>query len=256
VTHSTAAPEQTHQEQLNRLAQEVEALRRQLRTARKLATVGTMTAMVAHEFNNILTPIINYAHLARNNPAMARKAIAHAAEGGQRATNICNAILSFAKDDAQEPTETDLGELVRRTIEAMGRDPKRDGIELSVDVPPGLKLLTRPTELQQILLNLLLNARQAVLEGNGPRSISISAHPSDEGVRLEVRDSGVGISPENLPHVFEPFFTTRGSCNSPSRGHGLGLTFCRDAVTALGGRITVTSTPGNGATFTVHLPSR
>lgn len=256
MTQSTTVTSETHEQQLRRLTMEVEALRRRLQTAQKLATVGTMTAMVAHEFNNILTPIINYAQLARNNPALTEKAIARAAEGGQRASNICNAILNFTKDDSQEPTETHLTELVRQTIEAMGRDPQRDAIELTVDIPPSLSLATRPTELQQILLNLLLNARAAVLDGTGPRSISIGARRTDQGVAVEVRDSGVGINPQDLPRIFDPFFTTRDSPESGAKGHGLGLTFCRDAIADLGGRISVTSTPGSGAAFTVHLPGR
>ena len=256
MTQLTSVTGETHQEQLHRLTVEVEALRRQLHTAQKLATVGTMTAMVAHEFNNILTPIINCAQLARNNPAMAEKAIARAAEGGQRASDICNAILNLTGNDSQEPTETNIADLVRQTIDAMGRDPQRDAIELTVDIPPSLNLATRPTELQQVLLNLLLNARAAVLDGTGPRAICVAARRADQGVTVEVRDSGVGIRPQDLPRIFDPFFTTRNSPESGAKGHGLGLTFCRNAVAALGGSISVTSTPGGGATFAIQLPGR
>ncbi len=254
MTQLTSVTGETHQEQLHRLTLEVEALRRQLHTAQKLATVGTMTAMVAHEFNNILTPIINYAQLARNNPAMAEKAIARAAEGGQRASDICNAILNLTGDDSQEPTETNIADIVRQTIDAMGRDPQRDAIELTLEIQPSLSLVTRPTELQQILLNLLLNARAAVLDGTGARTVCVAARRTDQGVAVEVRDSGVGIDPKDLPRIFDPFFTTRNSPKTGVKGHGLGLTFCRDAVTALGGRISVTSTPASGATFTIQLP--
>lgn len=241
-------------EQLERLRREVDALRQQLRRAQRLATVGTMTAMVAHEFNNILTPIINYAQLAQSNPALSGKAIARAADGGRRASHICQAILGISRQD-EAPREAGLRELIDETLAAMARDPKKDGIELVVQVPANLALCTRRVEFQQVLLNLLINARRAVLDKAPPRRIEILGAKKAGRVALQVADTGVGIPPENLDKIFQPFFTTQQSPDKNSRGHGLGLAICKDIVTSLGGEITVRSKLGKGSTFTVLLPA-
>jgi signal transduction histidine kinase len=254
VTTVASQKDETQQEKLHRLTKEVAALRRQLRQSQRLATVGTMTAMVSHELNNILTPIINYAQMARKNPALVEKAITRAAEGGQRATSICKSILGLARDDAGRSVCLHLAEIVQATIEAMARDPRRDCIDLTVKVPAELTLTASRAELQQVILNLLINARAAVLEKPGPRRIEISAQRLDKTVEISVWDNGVGIPPEHLENIFDPFFSTKGDDEDASQGHGLGLAFCRQAVESLGGQISVASTPGEGSTFTVRLP--
>jgi signal transduction histidine kinase len=244
----------SHQEQLDRLESEVQSLREQLRHAQRLAAVGTMTAMVAHEFNNILTPIVNYAQMARTNPKLAGKAIDKAASGGERATEICKAILGMTHAPSA-PTEVDLAELISQTLAAMARDPAKDCIELDLDMPPGLTVRARIVELQQVLLNLLINARAAVLarEG-GPKKIALRARKGQD-VEIAIADNGVGIPPENLGKIFQPFFTTKSDGDDRSGGHGLGLSICRDIVTQMGGTISVQSSPGKGATFTIRLPA-
>jgi len=237
---------------LERLEAENRHLRDRMARLQRLASLGTMSAMVAHEFNNILTPVISYAELAQKDPTMADKAIARAVECGQRATDICNAILGVAGGDSPEPVGLDLEKLVRETVRAIGRDPKRDGIDLAVEVPPGLAITTRKVEFQHVLLNLLLNARTAVLKKSGRRRIEVTAERGDGQVILRVADNGVGIPPEDLSRVFEAFYTT-GDGGGDGGGHGLGLTVCREIVSSLGGRIAVESQPGQGATFTVSL---
>ena len=242
-----------HADQLARLTAEVEALRRELRRTQRLATVGTMTAMVAHEFNNILTPIINYAQLAQTNPKMVEKAIARASEGGLRATEICKAILDITRDQPPDPTEENMSDLVREALAAMGRDPSKDGIDMVVDIPEDLTLTTRRLELQQVVLNLVVNARTAVLARPTPRRIQLRAKTSRKHIIFYVSDNGVGIAPENMKKVFEPFFTTNDGTESERHGHGLGLAICREIIDALNGAITLTSTPGEGTTFTIRL---
>jgi len=246
--------DQAHTEQLARLKEEVQSLRRQLSQAQRLATVGTLTTMVVHEFNNILTPIINYAQLAQKNPELVGKAIARAAEGGLRASSICKAILGLARGDEGQPARMALRELVLGALEAMARDPHKDNIDLVVDIPAALEVTARRAELQQVILNLVLNARAAVLAKNAPRQIRIAAGAEDGQVRIDVGDNGVGISPENLERIFQPFFTTRGD-GGGQPGNGLGLAFCREAVSAMNGQISVRSTPGQGSVFSVHLPA-
>jgi len=255
VTSPVEVPTGSYRQKLQRLEQEVAMLRRQLAKAQNLATVGTMAAMIAHEFNNILTPIINYAQLAQDNPTLAPKAIAKAAEGGQRASNICKAILGISSPSDNNPVKVNLLELVQLTVEAMARDPERDGIDLAINIPKDLNIVTRPTELQHVLLNLLLNARSALLAGAGSRRIEISAGKAGRQVELAVSDTGIGIDPVNLDRIFKPFFTTRDGSDGTASGTGLGLTFCRDTVEKLGGTINVHSVLGKGSTFTINLPA-
>ncbi len=253
MTTASRTRAKTHREKLQTLRNEVAALRRQLRAARRLATVGTMTAMVSHELNNILTPVANYAQMAQRNPLFCDKAIARAAEGGQRATSICRAILDVAAEGPDESAPVNLLALVGGTLAAMARDPAKDGIHLNVDVPPDLTVRARRTELQQVLLNLILNARSAVLAISGSRRIDVSARRRGRQVVLMVADNGRGIDPRHRDKLFEPFFTTRRRRRDGSGGYGLGLAFCRQAVEGMGGKITVDSTSGRGATFTVRL---
>lgn len=250
----TSTTVETHQEQLERLEAEVETLRAQLEGTRKLATVGTMAAMVAHEFNNILTPIISYAQMARRNPRLVEKALSRATEGGARAASICRALLDLTRTGDDRPQPVRLAELIDKTLEAMARKPGKDAIELKLVVPDGLEVTTRRAELQQVLLNLLINAREAVLAGPNPRWITISAERNDTDVLIRVADGGAGIHPENLDRIFQPFFTTKDLLDEDRKSYGLGLAFCRDVMSALGGDISVESAPQEGAAFTVRLP--
>jgi len=241
-----------HQRQLSDLKRQVDVLRDQLRRAQQLATMGTMTAMVAHEFNNILTPIINYAQLASVNPSFAPKAVAKAADGGKRAAQICQAILGLTSNTPDEPTSEDLREIVAQTISAMAREPAKDAINLIVDIPDNLEIITRRVELQQVILNLIMNARHAVMQTHGTRSISIRARQQGDETVIQVEDNGNGIPKANLRKIFEPFFSTKK--DATEGGSGLGLAICRQIVRGLGGKIDVESTLNESTTFTIHLP--
>jgi signal transduction histidine kinase len=252
---ATAEQRSAHGKGMSELQAEVQALRQQLQRSQRLAALGTMTAMVAHEFNNILTPVINYAQMAQKNPSFYVKAVDKAADGGQRATDICKAILGLARDQQAAPVTVGVADLIRETILAMGRDFHRDGIDMILDVPKGLSFRTRKVELQQVLLNLLLNARSAVLSKAGTRRIAISARIAGGRLTLTVGDNGVGIPPENLLRIFDPFFTTKSDDGDGDGGHGLGLSICSDILKSLDGGIDVQSVAGQGATFIVDLPA-
>ena len=210
-----------------------------------------MTAMIVHEFNNILTMILGRAQLALHGDEAAReRAIRAAIDGCTRATTICRALLDLAAGDTRATQTVDLVQLVEQTLDAMARHPKKDGIILVQQVPADLCITTRPVELKQVLLNLLLNARAAVMDKGRGQSISISAIRGDGQAVIRVADTGVGIPPENLECIFEPFFTTKDG-----GGTGLGLTFCKQIVESLGGTIAVRSQFGEGTVFTVILPA-
>jgi signal transduction histidine kinase len=246
-------PRGDFERQMSALRAEMEALREQLWRAHRLATVGTMTAMVAHEFNNILTPIINYAQLASQNPAMLSKAVARAADGGQRATRICKAILGMTRQNDVEPEAFRFVELIQQTLDAMARPLVRDRIELLVDVPADLSITARRIELQQVLLNLLINARTAVLSRGAMRQIEVGARHDEGKILIRVGDNGTGICRRHIGQIFQPFFTTKDP-DDDDGGHGLGLTICLEIITAMDGTISADSEPGQGATFTIVLP--
>ena len=255
MTSLTAELPPQIKEELERLARENESLRRQLRHAQSLATVGTVTGMIVHEFNNILTPIINYAHLAASGDAeMVRKAITRAAEGGQRAVDICKALLGLLHEDAAEPIRLPVAELVQQSLLATGRNLAKDGITLTVRVPEDLCVNTRPSEFKQVLVNLLLNARAAVRTKGMGGSVTITGSREAGGVRVSIEDSGVGIAPELMDLIWEPLFTTKTGQDGQDRGSGLGLPLCREIVQSMGGKITADSVQGQGATFHVWLP--
>ena len=242
-----------HEDTLAKLSQEVKELREHLRRSQRMASIGTMTAMVAHEFNNILTPIITYAEMARNNPELTDKAIDKAASGGERAKTVCRALLGLCRGDQVQRVEVNVAELVSSAVAAIARHPNKDGIDLPIAIPDDLTLPTRPVELQQVLLNLILNARCAVLAKRGSGRIGIDARQEGGSCVLRVCDNGVGIESDDLGRIFEPFFSTADRTDKDT-GFGLGLTVCREIVQSLGGTITVDSTVGEGTTFTLTLP--
>jgi len=243
-----------HRQQLAKLNTEVQELRRLLRQAQRMASVGTMTAMIAHEFNNILTPIISYAQMAQHNPALVEKAITRAADGGLRASEICSALLGMTRKVPVALQKVVLHEMVDETIVAMARSFDKDQIELKIDIPPDLSLSTRKIELQQVLLNLLINARAAVMEKRTTRRIEVTAVEDPDTATIRVSDTGRGISPDNITRIFDPFFTTKDGDENGEQGHGLGLALCREIVESLGGDISARSKPNQGAAFTINLP--
>lgn len=254
TNHHGTAIRTDEESEVQRLTRELETVRGQLHHCERLLTVGTMTAMVVHEFNNILTPIVNYAQMAQRNPAMTGKALDRSVSGGKRAADICQAILGMTRHGTGVETFC-LREMIVETLTAMARDPKRDAVDLELDVPEELALTLPRVELQQVLLNLILNARDSVLERPLPRRIEITASQHNGGTRICVSDNGVGIAPENLQDVFKPFFTTKTQIDGVSRtGNGLGLSLCRDIIEGFGGTLSVHSRPGEGASFTVQLP--
>ncbi len=255
VARMTQTAERLVDQQFQRLAEQIDSLRKQLREAQRLAALGTMSAMVAHEFNNLMTPVISYAQYAqeKGDEALLKRAVDKALQQARRASQMCDRILGLATQQHLAPGPVEIGPLVNETIAGLGRDLSKDNIQVRVNIPQGLRVRANAGQLQQVLFNLVLNARQAML--GKPGSLTVQAEPLDGGrVAIQVRDTGCGIRPEDLEQIWEPFFTTKRQADRPDqRGIGLGLTICRDMIEELGGTIEVASQPGSGTTFTIRL---
>jgi signal transduction histidine kinase len=145
--------------------------------------------------------------------------------------------------------------LVEEVFTCLCRDFNKDRIRVEIQVDEALQMTCIPVQIEQVLMNLILNARDAMLPGGG--TLRVSAAADEEHLNLIVSDTGTGITPENLKNIFRPFFTTKTGTNRPAgstSGSGVGLAFCRRIVDAHGGEIAVQSQIGQGSTFTVRLP--
>ncbi len=230
-------------------------LQHQVEQLQRLASLGTVAAMLAHEFNNTLTPIISYCQYAlqQDDTELMRTAVDKSLKNGQRLTTLCRRVLGMAVDDQMGPTDTPILPLVQDAMECLGRDLEKDNITLVVNVPEDLRARATAGSLQQVLFNLVINARQAMLDR--PGTLRISARLTDDGkVIIEVADTGPGIKREHLDKIFEPFFTTKQHEGRPDRGGiGLGLHICRQLMEEQDGAIDVATQPGAGTTFTLTL---
>jgi two-component system NtrC family sensor kinase len=239
-----------HQQQNN-------ALKSQITQLQALANIGTITHMIAHEMNNLLTPVGNYATLAMKSPddkELVEKALAKTAQSCQRATKIMESMLAMADGEKQEKKNARLISLVEEIFTCLCRDFAKDGITVKIQIPKNLKIWAVPVQIQQVLMNLILNARDAMLPRGG--ILNIKATESGNTVQMEVTDTGCGIEPGDIENIFESFFTTKKESNSTSRcsGSGLGLAFCKKIIDSHGGCISVESKPAEGSTFTITLP--
>jgi two-component system NtrC family sensor kinase len=248
---------------LANLQQQLDDLRQQVVESQRLATLGTLAAVVAHEFNNLLTPIVSYSQYAlesamsdKPDMELIRKALAKGMASAERAGRICRSILGMARGEASQTGQmVEVQRLIDETLLVLARDPKKDGIALRVQVEPELAVPGEAVELEQVLLNLLINARQAMLGRGGALTVKAGRDPKTGEVRIAVIDTGPGIPERVRERIFEPFFTTRGTTRrGEARGTGLGLHICRQLVEHHGGRIELQSEVGRGTTFTVILP--
>jgi len=240
---------------------QLSALREQLTESQRLATIGTIAAVIAHEFNNLLTPIVSYSQYALQSAEgespdmeLIRKALTKSHQSSAKAGRICTSMLGLARGESIFGQVT-VQKLIEETLLVLARDPQKDGIALRVQVQPDLAVTGDPVQLEQVLLNLLINARQAMLGKGG--SITIKAHRTDDGeVRIQVVDTGPGIPEKLLSKIFQPFFTTKGTAKKgETKGTGLGLAICKEIVEHHRGRIEVESEVGKGTTFSLYLPT-
>ncbi|MDD5063316.1 MAG: ATP-binding protein [Phycisphaerae bacterium] len=237
--------------------QQNDVLQSQLTALQALANIGTVTCMVAHEINNLLTPLTNFAALALKNPddkPLSEKALQKVVHNCERASKIMESMLAVANGQSQEKKNTALITLVEDIFGCLCRDFAKDGITVNIQIPQDLAVWVVPVQIQQVLMNLILNARDAMLSRGGV--LTIKVWESSDAVEMEISDTGCGIEPANLKKIFQPFFTTKANEKSPSQhsGSGLGLFFVKRVVDDHGGCVSVESKPASGTTFKITLP--
>ena len=239
----------------NRMIHELEEHQEQLVQSRKIAAVGTLTSGIAHELNN---PINNIVLTAESLKEDFRELSQEEAMGliqdiliqSERASEIVKGLLDFSRAERPEFIALSIGTVIQDTLKLVRNQVALSGINVEQDIPPDLPPIHgEQKSLQQVFLNLFINAIQAMLDGG---TLQLRAHPSPDGhwMVIDVTDTGVGIDPEHLPQIFDPFYTTK----QVGRGTGLGLSVTYGIVEKHGGHIEAKSRVGAGTTFTVTLP--
>jgi signal transduction histidine kinase len=223
-------------------------LRRTVARAAQLAAVGETMANVAHQIGTPLNLISGHVQLLKQDAenAAVQRRLRIVEEQVDRVAASVRKLLARAKPEADQRT-ADVSVVLQRLADAIGPQLETAGVHIEAKIEPGLPAVQADeTELELAILNVLTNAGDAMPAG-GRLSIAVASTPS--GVRITIEDTGLGIPPDLLPRIFEPWVTTKGE-----RGTGLGLSVTRDVVQRLGGTIEVTSHPGEGAVFTIVLP--
>jgi signal transduction histidine kinase len=238
-------------------AGQVELLRRQVAELQRVSSLGVLAGGICHELNNILTPVLNYAKLGLRNPdpAFQRRAFEKILEAAQRAASLTGGVLGLVRPQADRRDPADLVRLAEEVLLLTNKDLQKHRVRLEFRAVGRPHAKVNPAQIQQVLLNLIINARQAMPDG-GELRVTVAPDATGRMAEIRVADSGVGIAPEDLRRIFEPFFTTKiGPDSSGLGGTGLGLPVCREIVEAHKGRLRAESRVGQGTTFTLRLPA-
>ena len=236
------------EEHLRNQAQELE---QQLLASGRLVAVGELTASMAHEFNNPLGIVLGFAQglLSSMDPTDSKyHHVEIIVEEAKRCERLVQELLEFGRPKSSDFTLTDIEPLIQKTLDLVQPRATKNSVETTTEIEARMPLIhADPQQLQQVLLNLSLNAVDAMPKG-GTLTIGATISPSN-WMTITVADTGIGIDADVLPRIFQPFFTSK-----KRRGLGLGLPICDRIVKSHGGRIEVESKPGRGTTFRIYLP--
>ena len=233
---------------------DLKRLEEQLIQAEKLAAMGQMLAGVAHELNNPLTAILGVTELLRERPGAdesTRRQLELTHRQARRAARIVQNLLEFSRPASPQKKPLDLNNILERTLQLHEHSLRRNNIEVDFRLPAELPgVVGDANQLIQIFLNLITNAEQAIREVRDSGRIQIRAGRIGNQLTITVQDDGVGIRPEALQRIFDPFYTTK----RPGGGTGLGLSICMSIIREHGGNIEAETLPAGGSAFTIYLP--
>jgi PAS domain S-box-containing protein len=233
---------------------DLKRLEEQLIQAEKLAAMGQMLAGVAHELNNPLTAILGVTELLReregtDEPTKRQIELTH--RQARRAARIVQNLLEFSRPASPQKKALDVNSLIERTLQLHEHSLRRNNVEVDFHPQAGLPgVIGDANQLIQVFLNLVTNAEQAIREVRETGRIQIRLAATANRITVTVQDDGIGIRPEALPRIFDPFYTTK----RPGGGTGLGLSICMSIIREHGGNIEAESLPAGGSAFTVYLP--
>lgn len=230
--------------------EQLKALNQQLIRTEKLAAVGTLAAGVAHEVNNPLASISSLVQIlqTRAEDDETKEMLRLIETQISRITNVTKDMMEFARTRQPARAPLDINKTIKHSIRLATFDKAFQRLTLETEFDPTIPLINADAnQLQQVFLNLLLNARDAMPEGG---EISIKTHHDKNEIIIEIADTGIGIAPEHRPHIFDPFFTTKPA----GKGTGLGLAVCYGIITAHGGRVEVNANNGRGTVFILRFP--
>ncbi len=241
------------EEKVEQRSQELRKIQAQLMQSEKLASLGRLASGVAHEINSPLTGILTFSHLLmrklKDNPEL-QKELELIVKETTRVSTIVRGLLDFARESRPQKRPCNINELILQTLSLVERQSVFQNIRIAKSLDPQVPiLLVDANQIQQVFMNILLNAADAMPEG-GSLAISSRLLPGDSFAEVKFSDTGCGIPEENLSRIFDPFFTTKAE----KKGTGLGLAVSYGIIERHRGRIEAQSEVGRGTTFTIHLP--
>lgn len=248
---ATLRLEQTHaalHAEVSRLSDELETKNRELARKNRLADLGQMASHVAHEVKNNLVPVTLNLSLLRRRLSDDERALAVLSQveaGFQSLDATVNDLLSFTAHRQPQPSSFLVGSLIEEIVESLAPQLEAQAIDVDLDVPPNSVLSGDREMIRRAVLNLVLNALDAMPDGG---ELVITSYDGASGFELEIADSGPGVPEQHRRRLFEPFFSTKGT------GTGLGLAIVEHIAAAHGGSVSVTNCPEGGAAFTLHFP--
>ena len=228
-------------------------LQHELSVASRLASIGELASGVAHEINNPLTSVIGFSQMlmAKDIPEDAKEYLKIINENAERVAKIVKNLLTFARQRKPGKERVDMNSLISRVVELRAYEMKTHNIEVTTEFAPDLpSTMADGGQLQQVFLNIILNAEQAIMTAHNKGNLLIKTEAKGNRIRISFKDDGPGIASENLDRIFHPFFTTK----PVGEGTGLGLSLSYGIIKAHKGKIYAESTVGQGATFVVELP--
>jgi PAS domain S-box-containing protein len=237
-----------------RAEREEQRLQQELYESGRLAAIGELAAGVAHEINNPLTAILGFSQrvLKKSHNKILTRDLERVSGEALRAAKIVQNLLTFAQRRKPEKEDCDTNDILQRALELRAYEWRTSNIKVVVDLAPGLpKVRADYHQIQEVFLNLILNAEQAMVEAHQGGTLGIKTCGNKGYVQIVFSDDGPGIAKENLSRIFHPFFSTRAD----KGGTGLGLSICHGIVLEHGGKIYAKSRLGEGATFVVELPA-